>query len=278
MRRLRSGVFMETRYPGPILGAVPSEHGILLIDCPVRVDDGKEWVSQLASLGRPRYLAMLDHHPDRALGARAFDLPIVAHQATLNEMRGWPDAFKGATKPIGAEADGLKRVTGVGKAVPDLAFSDELKLHLGDREVLFWHRPGPTAGAMWVVLPDAEIAFIGDLVTVSEPPFIGDADIEAWLSALDELRQPAYDSFMLISGRDGKVGRDQINDMARFVRKIPVRLKRIRKRGNPAEAAGRLARGLIKDYQIPSARRDQATLRLQAGLRSLYSRRYPQKG
>ena len=277
MRRLRGGSFYETRYPGPILGAVPSEDGVLLVDCPLRVDDGKDWIAQLAKHGRPRYLAMLDHHPDRALGARAYDVPIVAHELTLSEMRGWPDAYKGANKPIGAEADALKRITGVGKAVPDLGFSDELKLHLGDREVLFWHRPGPTPGAMWVVLPDAELAFIGDLVTVSEPPFIGDADVEAWLEALDELREPAFADFILISGRDGRVGRDELNDMARFVRKIPVRLNRLKKRGDPPEAAERMAKGLIKGYKIPNTRRDQVTLRLQAGLRNLYTRTHPQK-
>lgn len=277
MQRLRSGAFFETRYPGPILGAVPSEVGILLIDCPPRTDDSKDWTAQLAPHGRPSYLAMLDHHPDRALGARAFDLPIIAHETTLSEMRGWPDAYKGAAHPIGAEADSLKRVTGVGKAVPDLGFSDELELHLGERQVLFWHRPGPTAGAMWVVLPEAEIAFIGDLVSISEPPYVGEADIEAWLAALDELRTPAYEEFILISGRDGRVGRDELNAMARFVRKIPVRLERLEKRSDSPEAAERIARNLAKDFKLPNTRRDQVTLRLQTGLRSLHSRLYPQK-
>lgn len=277
MQRLRSGAFFETRYPGPILGAVPSEAGILLIDCPPRTDDSKDWIAQLLPHGRPSYLAMLDHHPDRALGARAFDLPIIAHEATLSEMRGWPDAYKGAAHPIGAEADSLKRITGVGKAVPDLGFSDELELHLGERRVLFWHRPGPTAGAMWVVLPEAEVAFVGDLVSISEPPYVGQADIEAWLAALDELRTPAYEDFILISGRDGRVGRDELNAMARFVRKIPVRLERLEKRGDSPEAAERIARNLAKDFKLPNTRRDQVMLRLQTGLRSLYSRSYPQK-
>lgn len=278
MQRLRSGAFFETRYPGPILGAVPSEAGILLIDCPPRSDDSKDWTAQLAPNGRPSYLAMLDHHPDRALGARAFDLPIIAHETTLSEMRGWPDAYKGAANPIGAEADSLKRITGVGKAVPDLGFSDELELHLGERQVQFWHRPGPTAGAMWVVLPEAEVAFIGDLVSISEPPYVGEADIEAWLAALDELRTPAYEEFILISGRDGRVGRDELNAMARFVRKIPVRLERLEQRGDSPEAAERIARNLAKDFKLPNTRRDQVTLRLQTGLRSLYGRMYPQKG
>ncbi len=274
MRKLRSGVLLATKYQGVIAGAVPSSRGLLLVDCPLRTDDGRDWAADLASHGRSRYLALLDHHPDRALGARVFELPIVAHEATLQIMRGWPDAFKGNARPIGAEADRLKRVTGVSKAVPDLSFSAELTLHLGDREVLFWHRPGPTAGSMWVILPDAEIAFIGDTVTVAEPPYVGEADLKSWLDSLDELRSNAFSSFLLISGRDGIVEREAVTEMARFLRKVQLRLKRLS--GRP-ESAARVAKGLIRSYRIPSTRRDQVLLRLQSGLRGLYSRLHASK-
>jgi len=274
LRKLRSGVLLATKYQGVIAGAVPSSRGLLLVDCPLRTDDGREWAADLAAHGRSRYLALLDHHPDRALGARVFELPIVAHEATLQIMRGWPDAFKGSARPIGAEADRLKRVTGVSKAVPDLSFSTELILHLGDREVLFWHRPGPTAGSMWVILPEAEIAFIGDTVTVSEPPYVGEADLDSWLDSLDELRSKAFNSFLLISGRDGIIQREAVTEMARFLRKVQLRLKRLT--GRP-ESAGRVAKGLIRSYRIPSTRRDQVLLRLQSGLRGLHARLHASK-
>jgi glyoxylase-like metal-dependent hydrolase (beta-lactamase superfamily II) len=272
MRKYRSGVLVESRYPGVILGAVPSSDGMLLVDMPLKPDDGRDWIGQLTNTGRPKFIALMDHHPDRALGMRSFDLPIVGQDETLRAMRGWPDAFKGSAKPIGAESDTLKRVTGVHKAIPSIAFSDELKLELGDRQVLFLHRPGPTAGSMWVVLPEAKVMFIGDTVTVSEPPYLGDADIEAWIESLEELRKEPFASYMLLSGRDGSVDRDAVNAMARFIRKVPVRLKRLKKKGDPADAAESVAKGLLKDYKLPNARRDLVLLRLQTGLRNLYSR------
>ena len=271
MRKYRSGILVQSQYPGVILGAVPSNDGLLLVDMPLKPEDGRDWIGQLASTGRPKFLALMDHHPDRALGMRAVDLPIVAQEATLQTMRVWPDAFKGSAKPIGAEADSLKRITGVHRAVPSISFAHELKLHLGEREVLFLHRPGPTAGSMWVVLPEAKVVFIGDTVTVSEPPYLGEAEIEAWIESLGELRSEAFDSFILLSGRDGRVDRAAVNSMARFVRKIPVRLQRMKKKGEPSTAS--VAKGLLKDYMIPPARRDLVLLRLQTGLRKLHSRR-----
>jgi glyoxylase-like metal-dependent hydrolase (beta-lactamase superfamily II) len=275
MRKLRANVFLETRYPGVALGAVASEDGLLLVDAPLRGDDGREWLAQLGSVGRPRYLALLDHHPDRALGARGLDLPVVAQEATLREMRGWPDAFKGGARPIGAEADRLKRITGVGRAVPELGFSEELRLQIGRREVLLQHRPGPTPGAMWVVLPEAEIAFIGDTVTVSEPPYLGEAQLEDWMDQLETLRSAAFRSFLLIAGRDGLIEREHLNDMARFLRRVQHRLQRPRAGRSPAEAAARAAGEFMRGLRLPPTRRDLVRLRLQAGLTALFRRTGP---
>lgn len=275
MRKLRANTFFETRYPGVTLGAVGSTDGVLLVDAPLRGDDAREWQAQLGAVGRPRYLALLDHHPDRALGARSFDLPVVAQEETLREMRGWPDAFKGSARPIGGEADRLKRITGVGRAVPELGFSGELRLQLGERQVVFEHRPGPTAGSMWVVMPEAEIAFIGDTVTVAEPPYLGEAELEAWMGLLDELRDGQYRSFLLIAGRDGPVERAHINDMARFLRRVMHRIENQRPGQSPAEAAAKQASEFMRGLKLPPVRRDLVRLRLQTGLAALFRRVLP---
>jgi glyoxylase-like metal-dependent hydrolase (beta-lactamase superfamily II) len=190
-------------------------------------------------------------------------------------MRSWPDAFKGSAHPIGGEADRLKRITGVGRAVPELGFSEALHLQLGTREVLLEHRPGPTHGAMWVILPEAEIAFIGDTVTVAEPPFLGDAQLEAWMGQLEELRGSAFRSFLLIAGRDGVIEREHLNDMARFLRRVLHRLEHPRSGRSPAEAAAHAAAEFMRGLSLPPTRRDLVRLRLQTGLTALFRRTAP---
>jgi cyclase len=211
MREIVRGVLVEDKYPGVIVGAIASQDGALMVDCPIRVEDAREWVSRLSDFGRPRYLALLDAYPDRVLGARAIDVPSIAHDETRLAMAAWPDTFKGGAHPIGAEADRLKRITGVTKAVPEVSFSDELEVYLGERLVEFWHRPGPMAGSIWVVLHDAGVAFIGDTVSVSEPPYLGEADIEAWLETLDDLR--GLSGYKLISSHDGLIRGSDLNVM-----------------------------------------------------------------
>ncbi len=275
MRRIAPGVYLESKYLGVQLGAVVTEDGLFLIDCPARADDGRDWLATLADYGKPRYLALLDSHPDRVLGARNFDFPRVAQDWTLETMSNWSDSFKGSARPIGAEVDSLKRITGVKRAVPELAFSEQMVIHLGGSQIDLWHRPGPTPGSMWVVFSDAEVVFVGDAVTVGEPPFLGDSDIQVWLDTLDDLRTQSTRSNKLVSSRDGLIKHEHINEMARFLRKIPWRLERLSEAGASPEEAGALAPELMKDYKVPKARQEQVALRLQVGLMRLYSRLYP---
>jgi hypothetical protein len=59
MRSVSPGVFLETKYPGVMVGAVASHGRLLLVDAPIRVEDGREWVSQLNEKGKPRFMVLL---------------------------------------------------------------------------------------------------------------------------------------------------------------------------------------------------------------------------
>lgn len=270
MRRIAPGVYLETKFPGVNVGAIVGDGEIFLVDSPLRVDDTREWASELSGIGQLRYLALMDHHPDRVLGSRSLAVPKVAHEASLQEMKGWSDTYKGSAHPIGAEADRLKRVTGVGRVLPELMFSESMEFLVGGRRIRLVHRPGPMAGSMWVLVPDANVVFIGDTVTVAEPPYVGQARVDSWLESLDELRQRPLRSWRQVSSRDGLVNRNDINAAARFVRRIPTLMNRLSNRKDPPEAVAKQVAGWMKSFNIPAARRDLVLLRLTTGLTELY--------
>jgi glyoxylase-like metal-dependent hydrolase (beta-lactamase superfamily II) len=272
MREINSGIYLEKTYPGVQVAAIAGSDGLMLVDCPLRVDDVREWVTALAELGPTRYLVVLDHHPDRVLGARCLEVPLVGHDLTREEMSSWPDAFKGSSHPIGAESDQLKRITGVSRAVPQISFSDETLIYLGDRTVRLWHMPGPMPGAIWMTPSRSKIVFIGDAVTKSEPPYFGEADLESWLAALDDLRSTAFKGYKVISARDGLVDRNTINAMARFLRRIPPAVAKLEARGGDPEEALKIGAKLISSHRVPSARREQTIRRMQASLMDYHVR------
>jgi glyoxylase-like metal-dependent hydrolase (beta-lactamase superfamily II) len=273
MREIVQGVFLEDRFPGVILGAVAADSSVLLIDTPLRIEDGREWLGDLSSRGRVRVAVLLDQHPDRVLGARGLDLALVAHQLTREAVAGWPDVYKPGAG-IGAESDRLRRVAGIHRAVPHVAFTETLTLMLGETPVELWHRPGPAPGSAWVVIPSRRTVFVGDFVSMREPPYLGEADIEAWLEGLHELRGAAFRRYRILSSRDGVVRAEAMASMASFLRKVDSRLTRLQARGETPEATARFAQQLARGYRLPAARKEQVALRLQVGLEALYVRRY----
>lgn len=274
MRELAKGVFYEDRYPGVQLGAVVSDGDALLVDTPLRMEDGRSWQAEVAERGRARYLALLDDHPDRVYGARSFDLGLIAHRLAREAIVAWPDPVRAGHQLQGAEVDRLKRVSGLARAVPHVGFDQELTLHLGGRMVTLLHRPGPRPGSIWVVVPWARVVFVGDAVWIREPPYVGEADLDPWLEALSELRSREFARYKIVSARDGLVRREALNKMAGFLRKVAHRVEKLGDRDDPAAAAGRLAVQLARGFRVAAARREQAQLRLRTGLEQLYNETY----
>ena len=98
---------------------------------------------------------------------------------------------------------------------------------------------------MWVVFHDREVIFIGDAVTVEAPPFLGESNIPAWLEILDDLRAPYLRTYRLIASRDGQVSRENINSMARFLRKVQLRVEKLEGVEESEAGFDKIASGLL---------------------------------
>ena len=110
---------------------------------------------------------------------------------------------------------------------------------------------------------------------LAEPPFIGEADIGAWLESLNELRSPSMKSFKIVTSHDGVIRREHLNYMARFLRKLPRRIERLSKRGDVEENALKYAQELMKEYKLTPEREELVQQRLQVGLTRIYARLHP---
>jgi glyoxylase-like metal-dependent hydrolase (beta-lactamase superfamily II) len=266
MQKIAPNVYFENKYLGVNLGLVVIGQGLLLVDSPLHTEDVQEWFKVVSERGRPKFLVLLDSHPDRVLGSRTLTLPAIAQDQTLQTIREWADTFKGNAHPIGAEADQLKRITGVNNAIPEITFSERMVIHIGGKEIVFLHRPGPRPGSMWMVIPDLSVVFVGDTVTIDAPPYVGVAVLEPWLNSLDELRGSDMKSYALISSYGGRIDRKDINHMARFLRKVQSRVEKLENDKNREEEIERLAIDLMGDFPIRSIQEDLILKRLKTGL------------
>jgi glyoxylase-like metal-dependent hydrolase (beta-lactamase superfamily II) len=90
---------------------------------------------------------------------------------------------------------------------PTVAYDKSVDLYLGSREIHVRSFPGHTGGDSVVLIPDAKIAFCGDLLFRQTMPNLIDASTKPWIETLDVLAKSQPD-YMFVPGH-GDVGHAQ---------------------------------------------------------------------
>jgi glyoxylase-like metal-dependent hydrolase (beta-lactamase superfamily II) len=218
-------------------------------------------------------LISLDAHPDRTLGARALECPIIAHKESADVFRSRSTIFKGQGEERGGIWEIYGEAIGMRWVSPDITFSRRMSLHWGVPEIVLLHQPGPTPGSIWVVIPDCKIVFVGDAISPNQPPFLANADLDTWIECIDLLLD-SYRDYEIVSGRGGLVIEDDIRFQRRFLIKVIKGMERFVRRKALPEDAESLAPRLLSDYKVGRELKDQFEQRLRHGLNQCYANRY----
>lgn len=277
MDAIAKNVYIEERFPGVTLGVIVQSRGLIQIDAPPAPEDGRAWRASLMGMGNghERVLINLDSHPDRTLGVRMMDCTVIAHEMTAHAFQNRPNTFKAQGDETGANWEAIPGLGSVRWAPPEISFVQKMSLHWSDTPVILESHPGPTSGALWVILPEEKVVFVGDAVVKGQPPFLAHADIPAWLDALDLLQDTDFKGFTVVCGRGGVVSPQAIRSQADALKKIHTRIEKLgAKRSSAANVTDKLADQVFKDYKAPAARQRQYAQRLRFGLRNYYSRHY----
>ncbi|HUF39123.1 MAG TPA: MBL fold metallo-hydrolase [Anaerolineales bacterium] len=276
MQEIENGIYITDEYPGITLGALVDPQGTIMVDAPPHPDDGRAWTGTIRGMGggANRLLAVLDSHPDRAIGLRAMDTPIIAHDLTARILEDRPAVFKGQNTETGAEWELSDGLSGIRWGKPSLTFTKQAIIEWGEQTCYLEHHPGPAPGASWLLVPELAVVFVGDTLTVGQPPFMADADIDPWVDALDLLLVKPYKDYLIVSSRGGLVEQDMIREMRRFLKEAQRRLGRYDERGaEPEETAGTVD-NLLTRFDFPAERKDFYTRRLAHGLRQYYVKHF----
>ncbi len=268
MQEIAKNVFIEDRFLGVVLGVVVTPRGLIQIDAPPAPEDARAWRASLMGLGggSEHLLVNLDAHPDRTLGARAMDCPVVAHEKTAFIFRSRPNAFKAQGEETGADWESIPGLGSVRWAPPEISFLDQLAIHWSDSPVILEHRPGPAGGAIWAHLPKEKIIFLGDAVIKNQPPFLAGSNLKEWLDALKILLSAEYKGYIFVSGRGGIVNAVTIKAQYDFLKIVYDKLnKSSAKKPSPA-AMEKLIASLTAWFKAPVARQKQFAQRLRYGL------------
>ena len=278
MQTLAENIYYDDSYAGVTVGAITLPQGTLAIDAPLRSEEARTWKATMLTLshGTHRLMVILDIHADRTLGSKTIEFPVVSHQQTAEAYQERTPVFKGHNLETGAEWEHYPEVNGTRWERPNITFSDHLCLHWDGPKICLEHHPGPTAGSVWVHIPEEKIVFIGDAVTPNQPPFLARADLNAWHESLNYLASRQFLDYKILSGRGGLITIDEVRKQRKFLKSIDGRLETLAKRKAPPEDTQKMIPALLKKISYPKKHEIFYTQRLQNGLEQYYIRHFNQ--
>jgi len=190
--QLGPGLYAYTAEGDPNSGVVVGDDAVMVIDAQPTPAMAGELIARVAKVtDKPiKYVLLTHYHAVRALGASAFKgAEILSSDATrgLIAERGQQDMESevGRFPRLFRAAESIPGLTW-----PNITFPDEISVWLGRREVRIMHiGRGHTAGDVIAIVPDAGVAFAGDLVEYKSACYCGDAHFIDWLQTLDNLAE-----------------------------------------------------------------------------------------
>jgi glyoxylase-like metal-dependent hydrolase (beta-lactamase superfamily II) len=276
VKKIKGNIYYENTFTGATVGALLFSNDTVLVDAPLKPDEGRAWLSELNKAGaKSRRLTInLDSHPDRTLGTQTLDAQVAAHRETVRQFRRRAAIFKALRQESGAEWEETSGLSGLRWVMPRITFNDHVLFHFDDRELRLEQHPGPGPGACWLIVPKEKVVFVGDAVVIDEPPFLAQADISAWLKQLDLLSSRAFKDYTVIAGRGGKATSKDIGELRRFLKGVEEKLRSLAKKKSAAAEIDRLAVKLAEKFKAIAKRKPLYVQRLKYGMQNYFTRRY----
>jgi glyoxylase-like metal-dependent hydrolase (beta-lactamase superfamily II) len=213
-------LFAFTAEGDPNTGVIIGDDSCAVFDAQATPGMARQVVEKVRTVTEKpiKYVILSHYHAVRVLGASAYAAQgIVGSQETyrLIAERGqqdW-DSEYGRFPRLFRDAESIPGLTW-----PNLAFTGEMSLFLGKREVkLMQLGAGHTSGDIVAWVPDAQVMFSGDLIEYHSACYCGDAHLRAWPETLNKIR--AFDPRSVAPGRgDALNGRQTVREALAMTR------------------------------------------------------------
>lgn len=276
MQEIADNVFIESNFPGVILGAIRLRDGLLMVDAPFRPEDQRTWQNELVHLeaGPSRLLVMLDPHIDRTLGVRSMECCVIGQENSLDILRDRPTTARGQDIDAGADWEPFDLPPNIRWATPDITFSDQLTLYWDQDPVVLTQRSGAHFAGSWLTYDAKKVVFVGDSVIFNQPPFLAWANLPVWFSELDLLESAAYQGYKIVSGRNGYIRVRSVDKTRLFLQSVQASLDQIAAVKGDITAVLDAVPNLLKQLSFPKHLLQRYHNRLAWGLAQYYHRNY----
>ena len=212
---------------GANVGLIHTSEGMILIDTtssPAEIQALLDAVN--APTDKVRLVVNTHSHSDHTWGNQLFTCPILAHHLCREQMQAslkneWsPQTLQSniteTKKTDPKKAEELRKVVeSLEIKIPDQVFQDRFEGELGGLRYEVIHFGGHTPDLAVVWIPDKRVLFASDLIFHGRYPYIFDADIPAWIEALNRLLK--FDAQVIIPGHGVRCGEAEIVALRQYL-------------------------------------------------------------
>jgi cyclase len=209
------------------VGLIRTPAGMILIDTTSSPAEIKDlFMAADARLEEVLMVVNTHSHSDHTWGNQFFTCPILAHRLCREQMQSslineWSSEalqtyINDLEKTDPKKAEDFRKVTeGLQIKIPDQVFEDHIEGELGGLRYEVIHMGGHTPDSSVVWLPEKKVLFASDLIFQGRYPYVFDADIPAWVSALDRLLE--FKAEAIIPGHGVRCEEAEIHTLSEYL-------------------------------------------------------------
>ncbi len=192
------------------------------------------------------YTINTHYHGDHTFGNQVFknSRAIIAHENVRRNLTGSSGA---------AHLDFFKtmNIPGMNETVitlPNIIFKERMEIFVGGYHLKLMHARGHTDGDLFIYIEELKTIITGDLVFNRKVPYMGDAYVEEWISALHELSN--LDAEIYIPGHGEPGGKPVLIAMRHYLFNLKEMVRDQLENGKSLEATQDAVRpALQKKYK-----------------------------
>ena len=235
MQKVSDHVYAETGYVGSNVGCIVTEQGLVTVDCPMLPQEIEDWSEKLAQIGNKEiaYAISTDHHFDHSITVGLFCSRIITHRLAYRGMKYFQnkdnlrEVFR-RSFPTGYD-ENRQFFESLEISLPQVVFSNNLTLHMGDCTIELNHLGGHSAATIMVNIPEDRVAFLGDNVEQGNYPYTGEIRFGAYIDILERIEQLDIDT--IIPGHGEVCGKEEARIMRVYFEEMRNRVKELHQSG-----------------------------------------------
>lgn len=272
MEKITDKIYVETEYLGNNVGVIITREGLVLIESPMLSADARHWKEAIRKVTDKKfaYLISTHHHFDHVIGNCHFDCPAIAHKNAIGGFEylkthlreEFERFFPEDRDQWEADVPNLKVV------MPQITFSKELFLNMGDCVIELKFVGGHSASSVSIYIPSEKTVFAGDNIDNEMHPFLGQARLSVWIDYLKGILDMEVDT--IIPGH-GPVGDKQIAiKFLKYLEEFMHQVKTLKEAGySPEEVGGKI--DIINFFPVDPKERPTVSNLITEGTKVIYA-------